>query len=223
MLKGNFKFDLNQHWFGWFFHVESITKQKNWWYITNESNVFTWNLSNIIWNSLGLHVSTINVIIIQDLEIRSNILGNVLGVLLWMLFAQAELTWVLILLVLWCGGLAGVHHRWDAGLSKRSIGQCCQDSFCFLRYWHTPEALCGMMTHKPTTDDSKYFAHAPTLPSSPRRALHHVNSRTTGIKSLDVEPDRKKKENLIARSPGPHVQPKKVSEFYKSLLTCVTS
>lgn len=80
-----------------------------------------------------------------------------------------------------------------------------------------------MVTHKPTTDDSKYFVHAPTLPSSPRRALHHVNSRTTGIKSLDVEPDRKNKENLVARSPGPHVPPKKVSDFYKSRLTSVTS
>ena len=46
----------------------------------------------------------------------------------------------------------------------------------------TPEALCGMMTHKPTPDDYKYFVNAPTLPSSPRRALLHVHSRTAGIK-----------------------------------------
>lgn len=53
-------------------------------------------------------------------------------------------------------------------VQKVRLKRCiwCPRRSCCLCSWHTPGALCGMMTHAPTTDDHNYFVHAPTLPSA---------------------------------------------------------
>lgn len=92
-------------------------------------------------------------------------------------------------------------------------------AFCFLRYWHTPEALVW-------DDDSRTGwwlqkilcarTHAPK--QSVERASPRELSHTTAIKSLYAEPDRKKRGKSGGTVTASHMTPKEVSDTWNRCL-----